>query len=441
MEIYGKLMIMLLAFMLDGAHASTRTDRCYNDNQRTLKCFISSSHGCHAVSMQELCGSRVDKKDAWRLRSHDGLDAATTGDRLQPECTFVLQALRTSQAFLVSFGEYFILQDEASEIPTVPPANGTNSTQSDFTPMGTGCNSSYLQIWDGDVINDVNLLLTVCGTGDSVLGLPSDVVESQTQFLTVRLTVHPTATVNVTIVTTSFDSGPCTDEVTELKCRNGLCVPRTVRCDNVNNCGDNTDQLVSSPANCTLATFDEPIDFPWEILLAVLGAILTAFLLYWLFWRPGYIPWRVACCRNLLRGCCQGCCKGCCEKCACRPYGKPAPCESCCCCHRICVPRGFGGCCHGDGTRNVTSGDAGGRTKSAGLLAHAHSDSYGGKQRNGKPGGRAGTSYLCCPCGGNGNQGGREGLDGEHEDRNMWKDGNTAYWGNGGDGGHVRESR
>ncbi|XP_022080363.1 uncharacterized protein LOC110973676 isoform X2 [Acanthaster planci] len=415
---HAKLVILLLATLLDGLGASTQT-----------------------VSMQGLCGHRVDKKDAWRLRSHDNLEDATTGDLLRPECTFVLQALKTSQAFAVSFEEYFILQDEAIVIPTTPSANATNSTQPDlFSP--SGCNSSYLQIWDGDVINDVNHLVTVCGTTQSMLGLPSNVVESQTQFLTVRLTVHPTATVNVTMVTTSFDAGPCTDEVTELKCHNGRCVPRSVRCDIADNCGDNTDQRPSPPANCSLTTVVEPVDFPWDVLLAVAGALFAAFVLYWLCWRPGYIPWRLACCRNLLGGCFRDCCRGCCRDCACRACaksGRCAPSSSCCCPTR--PPGSFGGCCRGNGSKAATTVDAGGHSEPAG--SPGQSGAYGGK-RNRRPRGAAavGISYLCCPCGGNnGNQTGHQGPGGGHDDKGMPSERELANWNTGGDGGHVRESR
>lgn len=48
-----------------------------------------------------------------------------------------------------------------------------------------------------------------------------------------------------------FIVGVCDDDVTELRCNNGKCVPRSVSCDLANNCGDNSDQLISAPAYCS----------------------------------------------------------------------------------------------------------------------------------------------------------------------------------------------
>ncbi|XP_071785507.1 uncharacterized protein [Asterias amurensis] len=277
------------------------------------------------VTIQDLCGTTVDKADALRLRSHDSVEAFN-GDQLMPRCTFVLQALKTNQGFLIQFDEYFILEDATG------PQRAANTADNITEIIPSYCNSSFLQIWEGDdVTDDVEPIMTACGTV-----VPDVVVESRTQFVTLRLTVHPTARVNITVLATSFDTGPCTDEVTELRCRNGRCVPRTLRCDNADNCGDNTDQLVSAPANCTLATIKGTVDFPSEILLGSLAAILVAFGLYWLFWRPGYVIWRLACCRNLARCCCH--------RCSCR--------KTTFCCHPI---RCFGGSCHGNGENEKKS--------------------------------------------------------------------------------------
>ncbi|XP_033625565.1 uncharacterized protein LOC117288822 [Asterias rubens] len=377
---------------------------------------LESNGNLQAVTIQDLCGTTVDKADALRLRSHDSVEAFN-GDQLMPKCTFVLQALKTNQGFLIQFDEYFILEDATG------PQRAANTADNITEIIPSHCNSSFFQIWEGDdVTDDVEPIVTACGTV-----VPDVVVESRTQFVTLRLTVHPTARVNITVLATSFDTGPCTDEVTELRCRNGRCVPMTLRCDNADNCGDNTDQLVSAPANCTLATIKGTVDFPSEILLGSLAAILVAFGLYWLFWRPGYVIWRLACCRNLARCCCH--------RCSCR--------KTTFCCHPI---KCFGGSCHGNvedekKSQQSSKSLADDSSKEPGPLTR--SDGKRGRIENVSTRGER-KACIFCPCG---RGGGRQDLkdSGEHDRREGggWKgqEVNENMYDNGGDGGHVRECR
>ena len=116
----------------------------------------------------------------------------------------------------------------------------------------------------------------------------------------------------------------------------------------------------------------------------------------------------------------------------------------CCCCNQISAPKCFGGCCHGNVETEESCGqrvDSGGngRLDESGTVAIF--DRENGQIRKGIPG-EAGTSWLCCPCGG-----GKEGrmnlkeVDGEEQHGCMGRDGEFDIVDNGGEGGHARESR
>ncbi|XP_033117557.1 uncharacterized protein LOC117117388 [Anneissia japonica] len=90
------------------------------------------------------------------------------------------------------------------------------------------------------------------------------------------------------------------------------CISKEVTCDrqNISNCGgeDYSDQSDNSPSFCPV---NEPANLvPLWISLAVLGA-LSPFILYWCFWRPGYLTWICGCCRR--RRCSNNRCS-CCTK-------------------------------------------------------------------------------------------------------------------------------
>ncbi|XP_003725310.2 uncharacterized protein LOC100888991 [Strongylocentrotus purpuratus] len=251
--------------------------------------FVTVRGSTNTVVLTSVCDASLQKEDASFL-----VTSATYENITGPEdCTVVIQALKSNQMLAVVFVSPFLLEDDENN---------------PLLPDGQGCRRSSLMIWDGDDYETDDLIGRYCGTET-----PAS-FESTGQFLTIWLSLNESAAANISVLYTSFDNGVCDDDVTELRCNNGRCVPRSVSCDLANNCGDNSDQLISAPAYCSVtdeSTLAESYPWLW-ILLGILGVLLLAYILYWLLWRPGYIIWRLGCCRNLWYGCCRGVNAKCC---------------------------------------------------------------------------------------------------------------------------------
>ncbi|XP_072169452.1 uncharacterized protein [Diadema setosum] len=234
------------------------------------------------IVFTDFCDTSLQKEDASFVTTSADESANITGP---VDCLIVVQALKSNQQLAVDFVEPFMIEDDENN-----PA----------LPDGQGCRRSSLIIWDGDDLESDDLIGRYCGSD-----VPSS-FESSGQFLTLYFLLNDSATAQFTLLYSSFDNGVCDDEVTELRCNNGRCVPRSVRCDTANNCGDNSDQFIDAPAYCpdTDQTVAQSY-LPLWVIMAVLGAILLALFLYWLLWRPGYLIWRLGCCRNLWHGCCR----------------------------------------------------------------------------------------------------------------------------------------
>ncbi|XP_033117556.1 uncharacterized protein LOC117117387 [Anneissia japonica] len=209
----------------------------------------------------------------------------------------------------------------------------------------------------------------------------------------------------------SSDARTCTDSVYELQCDNGKCVPRSVRCDYFNNCDDGSDQRVGAPSYCPYRRKETTSagTYIWWIILALIGGYLLSYILYWLCWRPGYIPWRLACCRNFCKQCFVGCCRTCCSKCKCRGclrrFGRT--------CRR---------CCQG---RKARSKNQNGSEES-----FIRNDQKNRGKEGGKEGDWAGMSLITRS---------GKGRDKQHDENIGAMFGDHDYFN--GDGGHVRESR
>ncbi|XP_071957476.1 uncharacterized protein [Antedon mediterranea] len=340
------------------------------------------------LNMMDNCGNALRKKDAYALRSHDDEDVFnnTSGSRIT--CTVQVQALRSDQRLSFNFVD-LVIED---------PAN-TNE-----------CGSTYISVWDGQVISDDDIIDRYCLNDTSTF-------QTLTQFAIIRFSIAPGAAVNITLLYTSFTSGTCTDEVFELQCDNGLCVPRSVRCDFFNNCGDGSDQRVGAPSFCPLIRKESVsvVDSIWWILMILLGVLWALYILYWLCWRPGYIPWRLACCRNFCKQCFVGCCRTCCTRCKCRR------------CLRRCG-RSCRRCCKG--RRKGRSGGSDARRDGDGT-------SSGGGRRDGN---NDWAAVGLIPRSGKG--GNRKGHGGDHDDEGYGGGGGEDYYDFfNGDGGHARESR
>ncbi|XP_067139264.1 uncharacterized protein [Centruroides vittatus] len=76
------------------------------------------------------------------------------------------------------------------------------------------------------------------------------------------------------IVFTAY-SNLCTD-VFNFLCKNTRCISKTLKCDGINNCGDNSDELTEEPSNCGLSG--------GGIAGIILGVMLFVFILSIVIW-------------------------------------------------------------------------------------------------------------------------------------------------------------
>ncbi|XP_077983218.1 uncharacterized protein LOC144438060 [Glandiceps talaboti] len=253
-----------------------------------------------SIIFNENCNSVMNKKDANYVRSHSDSVALSETTR----CTMTVQAKKNNQFLYIRFvfPDNYIIDDPR------------NTVGSDGLGDSTTCDGAYIQIYDSETRDNETVLVHTCGTTQ-----PASVATTQ-NFATFYMRVRDTSTVNFTILYSSYDFGPCTDEVTELQCNNGRCIPRSLACDFANNCGDSSDQLVGAPSYCPLIRQGITYDDLWWWWIPIV-ALLFLYAIYWCCWRPGYFPWRMACCRNVWRDMCRDCCKHCCTDCRCGKGG------------------------------------------------------------------------------------------------------------------------
>ncbi|XP_070574877.1 uncharacterized protein [Ptychodera flava] len=262
-------------------------------------CGVSNAQ-TSTIVFNKKCNKTIEKKDAHFVKSHQGPESLSRNF----DCKVTVQALKNDQMLYIRLVRptYYGIVDPDNTVPE----NGIGDI--------TTCNGSYLAVYDGETTDDP-LLLHTCGTTLA----PS--ISTTQNFATFVMHLQRTSSVNFTLLYTSFDYGACTDEATELPCNNGRCIPRTLACERVNNCGDRSDEALGLPSNCTVITTSLTYeDFWWWWI--PLAALLLLYILYWCCWRPGYVPWRLSCCRNCWRDMCRDCCKHCCTDCACGKNGK-----------------------------------------------------------------------------------------------------------------------
>ncbi|XP_056400203.1 low-density lipoprotein receptor class A domain-containing protein 2 isoform X2 [Hyla sarda] len=248
----------------------------------------------------------------------------------------------------------------ASSIKGTPRPPGTH-----IDPCNAG---SYVQFYDGKDLYSEPLGFPLCGKT-----IPRPVL-STGNYLTLRLVTRgQQPRVDFVGDFTSFRVGFNTSECRStpyFPCHNGKCIPSSLVCDeqDIDNCGDGSDQAIGPPANCVSVSVDRRNDgrgvigtaIPSETispsaaavpnlqtpavnltcgndgnqnllapdigqphgsnselkssasflyLYIILGFMVGVALLFWCCWSPGWFIWRVGACRFI--PCCNSFCASC----------------------------------------------------------------------------------------------------------------------------------
>ncbi|XP_035680546.1 uncharacterized protein LOC118418645 [Branchiostoma floridae] len=165
-----------------------------------------------------------------------------------------------------------------------------------FSASPGDCSLTFVKLYDGNS-NAGTELANVCQES----AMETEYVSTGKYMLLVVSLLGNSTFVNFTADYTAFKEETCADEETQFQCSNGRCISRSLRCDDVDNCGDSSDGSQGPPANCS----DDEETTAGSDLTAVyaacglVGALLLAYLSYWCFWKPGWAQWRFGICRYL----------------------------------------------------------------------------------------------------------------------------------------------
>nr|XP_054770343.1 uncharacterized protein LOC129278149 [Lytechinus pictus] len=162
------------------------------------------------------------------------------------------------------------------------------------------CDHASVRIFDGPIASSSQLGDTLCGTDRPTLVLSSGSI------LTMRFqTSGDFSVMDFRAIYTAFsDNTSCSSFTCTTT---GRCIDSTVTCDSqgYGNCGDE-DFSDQEDVNCPVI-YTSPDLRP--LLYAALALILPfLFLLYFCFWRPGYMVWACGCWRRRSLGDCGWCC-------------------------------------------------------------------------------------------------------------------------------------
>lgn len=282
------------------------------------------------------------------------------------DCRLTMQAaaLKDKVQFQFRFFLVYSLLRMSNTQPPVLGMNGSASSQDTTRPPGTHsdpCNAgSYVQFYDGKDLYSEPLGFPLCGKT-----IPRPVL-STGNHLTLRLVTRgqqPRVDFvgDFTSFRIGFNSSECRSQP-YFPCHNGKCIPSSLVCDqqNIDNCGDGSDQATGPPANCVSVSVERrdggqgiieairPSAAPvpdlvvaavnrtcenkgnqrllvpdvvqphgsnterrssFLYLYVILGFVLGVALLFWCCWSPGWFIWRVGVCRFI--PCCNSFCASC----------------------------------------------------------------------------------------------------------------------------------
>ncbi|KAG8569576.1 hypothetical protein GDO81_014466 [Engystomops pustulosus] len=330
-----------------------------------------TAYSLETVSMVDFCGQTI-RADGMIINSHSDsrkyyfvsvgtdcrltMQAAALKDKVQFQFRFFLvySLLRMSNVQAPGGAVNGSARSSSSQEPTRPPGSHSD-------PCNAG---SYVQFYDGKDHYSEPLGYPLCGKT-----LPRPVL-STGNYLTLRLVTRgqqPRVDFvgDFTSFRIGFNTSVCKSEP-YFPCHNGKCIPSSLVCDeqNIDNCGDGSDQATGPPANCVSVSMDKkagaraPItgtEAPDEAvppssatvtdpqlsavnltcgsegnqkllvpdiiqpqqrsfasflyLYIILGFVVGVALLFWCCWSPGWFIWRLSVCRFI--PCCNSFCASC----------------------------------------------------------------------------------------------------------------------------------
>ncbi|XP_072011504.1 low-density lipoprotein receptor class A domain-containing protein 2 isoform X2 [Engystomops pustulosus] len=330
-----------------------------------------TAYSLETVSMVDFCGQTI-RADGMIINSHSDsrkyyfvsvgtdcrltMQAAALKDKVQFQFRFFLvySLLRMSNVQAPGGAVNGSARASSSQEPTRPPGSHSD-------PCNAG---SYVQFYDGKDHYSEPLGYPLCGKT-----LPRPVL-STGNYLTLRLVTRgqqPRVDFvgDFTSFRIGFNTSACKSEP-YFPCHNGKCIPSSLVCDeqNIDNCGDGSDQATGPPANCVSVSMDKkagaraPItstEAPDEAvppssatvtdpqlsavnltcgsegnqkllvpdiiqpqqrsfasflyLYIILGFVVGVALLFWCCWSPGWFIWRLSVCRFI--PCCNSFCASC----------------------------------------------------------------------------------------------------------------------------------
>ncbi|XP_078689277.1 uncharacterized protein LOC144920792 [Branchiostoma floridae x Branchiostoma belcheri] len=167
-----------------------------------------------------------------------------------------------------------------------------------FSASPGDCSLTFAKLYDGNS-NSGTELANVCQES----AMETEYVSTGNYMLLVVSLLDNSTFINFTADYTAFKEETCADEESQFQCSNGRCISRSLRCDDVDNCGDASDGSQGPPANC--GSDDEETTTTGPDLTGVyaacglVGALLMTYLTYWCFWKPGWAQWRFGICRYI----------------------------------------------------------------------------------------------------------------------------------------------
>ncbi|XP_066290708.1 uncharacterized protein [Branchiostoma lanceolatum] len=166
-----------------------------------------------------------------------------------------------------------------------------------FSASPGDCSLTFVKLYDGNS-NTGTELANVCQES----AMETEYVSTGKYMLLVVSLLGNSTFVNFTADYTAFKEETCADEETQFQCSNGRCISRSLRCDDVDNCGDASDGSSGPPANC--GSDDEETAAGGDLTAVyaacgLVGALVMTYLSYWCFWKPGWAQWRFGICRYI----------------------------------------------------------------------------------------------------------------------------------------------
>ncbi|XP_069803014.1 low-density lipoprotein receptor class A domain-containing protein 2 [Dendropsophus ebraccatus] len=326
------------------------------------------------VNMVDFCG-QIIRGDGMIINSHSD-SRKYYFVSMGTDCRLTMQAAALKDKVQFQF-RFFLVYSllRMSNIQTSGMNGSAHASSIQDTTRSPGthsdpCNAgSYVQFYDGKDLYSEPLGFPLCGKT-----IPRPVL-STGNYLTLRLVTRgQQPRVDFVGDFTSFRIGFNTSECRlepYFPCHNGKCIPSSLVCDeqNIDNCGDGSDQAIGPPANCVSASMDRRggsrgaigTGIPAEAispskatvtnlqtaavvnltcgneenrkllvpdivqpqgsdterrssasflyLYIILGFVVGVALLFWCCWSPGWFIWRVGTCRFI--PCCNSFCASC----------------------------------------------------------------------------------------------------------------------------------